>query len=209
MNRTELLKPVVGILRGIDPGFFPELMAASFAAGLSAIEVTVNTAGAFGMVSTTRPRVPEGCLLGMGTIRNPDEGRAAIEAGAMFLVTPNLDPAVIELARKQKLPIIAGAFTPSEVYRAWAAGADLVKVFPCGGLGPGYIRELRGPFDHIPMVAVGGVKEENVAEYLAAGAVGVGVGTSLFGREAIAARDPRAIEKNVAEFLARAGVGKG
>jgi 2-dehydro-3-deoxyphosphogluconate aldolase/(4S)-4-hydroxy-2-oxoglutarate aldolase len=137
--------PVIGILRGIDRGFFPDVMAASFAAGLQALEITMNTDGVADIVSRCRPEVPEGKLLGVGTVRNPAEARIAIEAGAMFLVTPNTDTRVIEYAAARDIPVIAGAFTPTEVYNAWAAGAAMVKIFPCGVVGPGYIRELRGP----------------------------------------------------------------
>lgn len=194
--------PVIGILRGIDPDFFGEVMAAAFANGLQAIEVTFNTVGAERMISRYRAAVPAGKLLGMGTVRDLEEARKAADAGAMFLVTPNLDPHVIEFANRQDIPIIAGALTPTEVYAAWRAGADMVKVFPCGALGgPRYIRELRGPFDHIPLAAVGGVTLDNLAEYFAAGARAVGVSTSLFGREALRNRDMDRIGEHVKKFI--------
>jgi 2-dehydro-3-deoxyphosphogluconate aldolase / (4S)-4-hydroxy-2-oxoglutarate aldolase len=194
--------PVIGIVRGVEGGFFGELMAAAFAGGLQAVEVTMNTPGAERMVAAHRQAVPAGRLLGMGTIRNPEEARKALAAGAMFLVTPNLDPEVIGLARKNGVPVIAGALTPTEVYTAWQAGADLIKVFPCGSLGgPRYIRELRGPFDHIPLAAVGGVTLANLQNYFAAGATAVGVGASLFGKEALAAKDVPEIAANVKKFI--------
>jgi len=123
----------------------------------------------------------------------------------MFLVTPNTDTRVIEYARANAVPVIAGALTPTEVYAAWSAGADLVKVFPCGALGPSYIRELLGPFDAIPLVAVGGVDLDNVREYFAAGARAVAATTALFGKSALEDRDLDAIARNVARFIARAG----
>lgn len=194
--------PVIGILRGIDPGFFGEVMATAFANGLQAIEVTINTAGAEGIVSRYRDAVPPGKVLGMGTIRNLEEARAAAAAGAMFMVTPNLDAQVIEFAQARNIPIIAGALTPTEVYAAWRAGADMIKVFPCGSLGgPRYIRELRGPFDHIPLAAVGGVTLDNLAAYFTAGAAAVGVSTSLFGREALANRDIGQLGGHVKKFI--------
>lgn len=194
--------PIIGILRGVSGEFFPEVMHAAFGAGLQALEITMNTPGALEMVAHCRPRVPRGKLLGMGTVRNPAEARQAIEAGAMFLVSPNTDPGVIGLAAAHQLPVIAGAFTPTEVYAAWAAGASLIKIFPCGVLGPDYLRELRGPFAEIPLVAVGGVNRANLADYFAAGAAAVGVGASLFGAEALSARDPAAVADNVGRFVA-------
>lgn len=198
----QLAVPVIGILRGIDGDFFRALMPVAFGAGLSALEVTMNTPDAAGIVSRCRSEVPPGKLLGMGTIRNVAEAEIALAAGAMFLVTPNTDPRVIELAKSRKIPVIAGAFTPTEVYTAWSAGADLVKVFPCSAVGPGYLRELRGPFEQIPLVAVGGVNLNNVGDFFTAGAVGVGVGNSLFGQAALAERDLRALATNIGRFLA-------
>jgi len=194
--------PVIGILRGIAPDFFGEVMVAGFANGLQAIEVTINTVGAERMISRYRDEVPPGKLLGMGTVRDLEEARKAVDAGAMFLVTPNLNLHVIEFANRQDIPIIAGALTPTEVYAARRAGADMVKVFPCGALGgPRYIRELRGPFDHIPLAAVGGVTLDNLTEYFAAGARAVGVSTSLCGKEALRDRDIDRLGKHVKKFI--------
>ncbi|NTV14664.1 MAG: 2-dehydro-3-deoxyphosphogluconate aldolase [Desulfobulbaceae bacterium] len=198
----QLEVPVIGILRGINGDFFRELLPVAFAAGLTALEITMNTPGAAEIVKRCRPGVPPGKLLGMGTIRNVAEAEIALAAGAMFLVTPNTDPKVIELAKNQEIPVIAGAFTPTEVYAAWSAGADLVKIFPCGAVGPDYLRELRGPFDHIPLVAVGGVHLNNLRDFFAAGAVAVGVGNSLFGQAALAELDLAGVAANVRRFLA-------
>ncbi len=146
---------VVGILRGVDPGFFPAAMEAAFEAGLEALEVTMNTDGAEEIIGRSRPSVPRGRLLGMGTVRSVDEAERAVAAGAMFLVTPNTDRLVIEYARSRDVPVIAGALTPTEVQAAWSAGASLVKVFPCGAL-PRYLAALKGPFDRVPLMPVGG-----------------------------------------------------
>lgn len=198
----ELEVPVIGILRGVEGDFFGEVMQISFAAGLTAMEVTMNTPGAEKIVAEYRPAVPSGKLLGMGTIRNLDEARRAVAAGAMFLVTPNLDLGVIEYAKSEGIPIVAGALTPTEVYAAWAAGADLVKVFPCGAMGgPQYIKDLLGPFDHLRLAAVGGVSSANLAEYFAAGAAAVGVFTSLFGAKALREKDLAQIWQNVKNFI--------
>lgn len=198
----QLEVPVIGILRGIGADVFGPLMQASFSAGLQAIEVTMNTVGAQDIVADKRKGVPDGKHLGMGTIRNLAEAERAHAAGAMFFVTPNVDRDVIEFGRSRNIPVIAGALSPSEVYSAFAAGAGMVKVFPCSALGgPQYIRELRGPFDDIPLVAVGGVRTENVNEYLQAGAAAVGVGLSLFGEQAVAAKDWKAVAQNVERFI--------
>ena len=126
----------------------------------------------------------------------------------MFLVTPNVDPDVIKFAANKNVPLIAGALTPTEVYRAWNAGAFMVKVFPCRALGgPGYIRELRGPYDHVPLVAVGGVNLENAREYLQAGAAALGGGMSLFGEQALIQKEWDAVSRNVEWFIQRCAAG--
>ena len=194
--------PAIGILRGVAPSFFRSVMDPSFVSGLQAIEITMNTRDAAQIVSQCRSAVPSGKLLGMGTIRNIDEAKKAVDAGAMFLVTPNTDTEVIEYAGSNSIPVISGALTPTEVYTAWSAGAEMVKVFRCGAFGPRYIRELRGPYEQIPLVAVGGVDRDNVKEYFAAGAAAVGVSTSLFGRQALADQNIEEIAQNVKKFIA-------
>ena len=196
--------PIIGILRGVSPDFFPEIMAASFTAGLQAIEVTLNTPKAENIISDCRSLVPEGKLLGMGTVCNLEEAKRAAGAGAMFIVTPNLDTEVIDFARTQGIKVVSGALSPTEVYTAWHAGADLVKVFPCQALGgPRYIRDLLGPFDQAPLAAVGGVDAGNARDYLTAGAKAVGVGPTLFGKEALAQKNSAAIADNVKKFIAQ------
>lgn len=196
--------PVIGILRGVGSDFFGEIMQISFAAGLHAIEITMNTDKAEQIVSEYHAAVPHGKLLGMGTIRTVDEAKRAIDAGAMFLVTPNLDTAVIEYANSENVPIIAGALTPTEVYTAWSAGADMIKIFPCKALGGAqYIKDLLGPFDNIPLAAVGGVNIHNLEEYFGAGATAVGVGASLFGGRALRERDLTNLAVNVEKFIGR------
>jgi 2-dehydro-3-deoxyphosphogluconate aldolase/(4S)-4-hydroxy-2-oxoglutarate aldolase len=199
----QLEVPVISILRGIGVDVFGQLMQTSFAAGLESIEVTMNTPDAEEIIARNRENVPSGKYLGLGTVRNLAEAERAYTAGAMFIVTPNVDLDVIGFARSKGIPVIAGGLTPTEVYKAWNAGASMVKVFPCRSLGgPQYIRELRGPFDQIPLVAVGGVNIRNVNEYLQAGANCVGVGLSLFGEQAVADKNWDAVAKNVNRFIA-------
>ena len=195
----KLTVPVIGILRGVEPDFFPSLLQASFQAGLQALEVTMNTPGATEMVRQNMHLIPEGCFLGMGTVCNLDEAKIAIDEGAMFLVTPNTDVDVIAYAKQQGVPIVAGALTPTEVYQAYSAGADMVKVFPCPG--PKYIQDLLGPMQDVPLVAVGGVKQDNLQQFLSAGAVAVGVGNSLFGSEALSSKDAEMVGQHISEYL--------
>ena len=201
LNMMKLNVPVIGILRGVDEAFFPDLMTAASDAGLQAMEVTMNTAGAERMVEKNLSRVPMGNFLGMGTVRNIEEAKRALDAGAMFIVTPNTDARVIEYATGRNVPVIAGAFSPTEVYTAWSCGAQMVKVFPCGLLGPSYIRELRGPFDDIALVAVGGVTLENLRDYFDAGVKAVGASSALLGSAALKGKDLKKIYEHVKKFV--------
>lgn len=120
-----------------------------------------------------------GLLIGAGTVLTVELAEQALEAGADFLITPNVSPEVIKYAKERGVPILPGALTPTEVYTAMQLGADLVKIFPASSVGPGHIKALLGPFPNAKLVPTGGVSPENAAEYLKAGAVAVGVGGGL------------------------------
>jgi 2-dehydro-3-deoxyphosphogluconate aldolase/(4S)-4-hydroxy-2-oxoglutarate aldolase len=137
-------------------------------AGLPAVEVTLTTPGALSAIEAM-PGV-----LGAGSVRTPSQARQAQEAGAAFLVTPTVSPAVLAAAT---IPVVCGALTPTEIDLAWLSGASFVKVFPSPG--PGYIRDVLAPMPDVPLIPTGGVTLTSVEAYAAAGAVGVGVGSAL------------------------------
>ncbi len=142
-------------------------------------------------------------LVGAGTVTDADTARRAIDAGAVFIVTPCLVPEVIDAARRADVAVLAGALTPGEVLAAFRAGGDMVKVFPVQSVGgAAYLRALRAPFPDIPLVPTGGVTLENTAEMFEAGAVAVGVGTELISKDALARRDYAAIGALARQFLA-------
>jgi 2-dehydro-3-deoxyphosphogluconate aldolase / (4S)-4-hydroxy-2-oxoglutarate aldolase len=148
--------------------------------GIGIAEVTMTVPGALRVMEGVAARYGDKVLLGAGTVLDTETCRAAILAGAEFIVTPVLDVRVIELARRYGKPIFPGAFTPTEVLTAWQAGADVVKVFPCGAVGgPKYIKALKGPLPQIEMVPTGGVNLETTPEYIKAGAAAVAVGAEL------------------------------
>ncbi|MBV6714252.1 bifunctional 4-hydroxy-2-oxoglutarate aldolase/2-dehydro-3-deoxy-phosphogluconate aldolase [Paenibacillus chitinolyticus] len=175
LERTRL----IAILRGVKPGQIIRTAEAMLEGGVTVLEVTLNTDGALDMIRELKSKLGGRMFIGAGTVLDLEDARQAIEAGASFLVTPNTDEAVIAYSVLQGIPIFPGAMTPTEIVRSWKAGAQAVKVFPSTGLGLTYIRELMGPLDRVPMVAVGGVTAGNIGEYLQAGCYAAGVGSSL------------------------------
>ena len=148
--------------------------------GIGIAEITMTVPGALRVMEGVAARYGDKVLLGAGTILDPETCRAALLAGAEFIVTPSLDVRVIEMARRYGKPVFPGSLTPTEVVTAWQAGADMVKIFPCGAVGgPKYIKALKGPLPQIEMVPTGGVNLENAAEYIKAGAAAIAVGGEL------------------------------
>jgi 2-dehydro-3-deoxyphosphogluconate aldolase / (4S)-4-hydroxy-2-oxoglutarate aldolase len=150
-----------------------------FRIGIRLVEITMDTPGAVDILKTLRSRVPSDALLGAGTVTDVARAETALAAGATFLVTPNLNLDVIRTARARGVPIMPGAMTPTEIWNAAAAGADYVKVFPAGTLGPVFFREIRGPFAEIPLMATGGVNLENARDFILFGVDAIGAGGAL------------------------------
>lgn len=170
--------PIIAILRRpkVDPVRCIEHL---FQNGIRLIEITMDTPGAVEVFESLRSRVPANALLGAGTVTDMARAEAALAAGASFIVTPNIDLEVIRTVRAHGIPIMPGALTPTEICTAVKAGADFVKVFPASAVGPGYFRELRGPFEKIPFMASGGVNLENAAEFIKFGVDALGLGGAL------------------------------
>ncbi|MBV9488705.1 MAG: bifunctional 4-hydroxy-2-oxoglutarate aldolase/2-dehydro-3-deoxy-phosphogluconate aldolase, partial [Verrucomicrobia bacterium] len=168
--------PVIAILRRpkVEVYACVEMLLAH---GLRLIEMTMDSPGAAEVIRNIKR--PAGTMFGAGTVTDPGRAAEALAAGADFLVTPNFHPEVIALSRAHGIPIFAGAMTPTEIYNAMAAGADYIKVFPAGTLGPRYFREVLGPLVSARLVATGGITAENAADFFAAGAHAVGVGGAL------------------------------
>ena len=172
------------------------------AGGVPIAEVTMVVPNALRVLERAAERFGDKVLLGAGTVLDPETCRAAMLAGAEFIVTPSLDVRVIELARRYSKACIPGALTPTEILTAWQAGADLVKVFPCGPVGgPRYIKAIKGPFPQIDLVPTGGVDLESIPKYIRAGASAVAVGGELVTSKALRAGDSATITANARQYL--------
>jgi 2-dehydro-3-deoxyphosphogluconate aldolase/(4S)-4-hydroxy-2-oxoglutarate aldolase len=169
---------VIPVVRGLTADTAVSLAAALREGGLHVIEVTVEGARAIEAISSLNG---SGSVVGAGTVTSIGLAAAATEAGAAFLVSPHSDPALNEWAASHGVPMIPGGLTPTEVFAAWRSGVSAVKVFPVSMGGPDLIRGLRGPFPDIPLIPTGGITALDAADYLAAGAVAVGVGGWLTG----------------------------
>jgi 2-dehydro-3-deoxyphosphogluconate aldolase/(4S)-4-hydroxy-2-oxoglutarate aldolase len=198
-----LLDPgVVAIIRADSSDGLVAVAEALIDGGITALEVTMTTPNALQVITEVAARFAGRVLMGVGTVLDPETCRAAILAGAEFVVTPVTKPEVIRLANRYGKPIISGAFTPTEALLGYESGADYIKIFPADQLGPGYVRNLLAPLPMLQVMPTGGVTPEIAAEYLRAGAVGVGAGSTLILKEALRAGDFRVLTRRAEQFVA-------
>ena len=176
---------VVAIVRMDDAAGLGQVAHAIREGGVDVIEFTMTTPGALDIIAKSSTEFGDSVLLGAGTVLDPETARAAILAGARFLVAPTLNLRVIELAHRYDVAVLPGTFTPTEMLTAWEAGADLLKVFPATALGPQYFKDVLAPLPYLRMVPTGGVSLENAADFIKAGAVAVAVGSNLVDRKAV------------------------
>jgi len=176
---------------------------AIYRGGIRAAEITMTVPGAIRALEKVADQFGDKLVLGAGTVLDPETARACMLAGAEFFVTPSLKASTIEVAKRYSKVICPGALTPTEVVTAWEAGADIVKIFPCGNVGGAkYIKALRGPFPHIEMIPTGGVSLENAGEFLKAGACAVAVGAELVDAKTVKEGRFDVIEERARQYLA-------
>lgn len=200
---------VVAILRRTEPRLAVETAAALLRGGVRVIEVTFNSPGVTEMLRAIGNALGEQVLLGAGTILDGAAADAALAAGARFIVSPHTDPELVAQLARRGVPCMPGALTPSEVVAAWRAGASVVKLFPAGPVGPGYLKDLRGPLSDIPFLPTGGVTEGNAAAFIAAGAWGVGLGSALVDPQIVAEERFDEVSRRAAAFVAVAAAARG
>ena len=194
---------VIAIVRGVEEKHIAGVAQALLDGGVPVMEVTLNTEGALGMIGRLQEAFGDRMFIGAGTVLDAEDARQALDAGASYLVTPNMDEEVIRLAAERDVPIFPGAMTPTEIVKAWKAGATAVKVFPSASLGIAYMKELLAPLNRIPLMAVGGVTEDNIGEYLRIGCYGVGIGGSLVNLKEIAAGNYNWVRDKAARLIER------
>jgi 2-dehydro-3-deoxyphosphogluconate aldolase/(4S)-4-hydroxy-2-oxoglutarate aldolase len=194
---------IVPVVRASSPGEACIAAEAVCRGGIPIVEITMTVPGAVELIRELVRNCGSDVLIGAGTVVNAEAARRCMEAGAQFLVSPGLNAQTVAFAAQEKILIMAGALTPTEVMAAWDAGADFVKVFPCGQVGGAkYIKALKGPFPQIPFVPTGGVNLDTAAEFLEAGSVALGIGGELVQADALKANKPEIIVENARKFLA-------
>jgi 2-dehydro-3-deoxyphosphogluconate aldolase/(4S)-4-hydroxy-2-oxoglutarate aldolase len=182
---------------------------ALLAGGVVAVEITMTTPDAFAAIREVSEKLGNRMLIGVGTVLNAETCRAAIAAGAQFVVSPICRLELLPLANAANLPIMLGAYTPTEAQTAHEAGADFVKIFPADSLGSGYLKALRAPLPHLRMVPTGGVDVHNVADFFKAGCPAVGVGSSLISKQILDTDDWPRLTRRAAEFVNAARLARG
>ncbi|MCX5669044.1 MAG: bifunctional 4-hydroxy-2-oxoglutarate aldolase/2-dehydro-3-deoxy-phosphogluconate aldolase [Candidatus Omnitrophica bacterium] len=194
-------KPILGIIRGVEASQIKPLIETVIEAGLETLEITMNTAGAPGLIKKANKAAAGRLTLGAGTVLTIKDLKLALKSGATFIVTPVLVKEVVEFCVKKKIPVFPGALTPGEIYQAQDAGATMVKVFPAKFFGPEYFREIKGPFSNIQLLACSGITAENMKDYFASGASAVSFGTSVFRKDWLRNKDFKAIGQAVKNFI--------
>ena len=189
----------VAVVRAPQPFDVGSLAAAMAAGGLRAVELTLTTPGILGRLAGSE--MGDHAVIGVGTVLTAEDAEAAIDAGAQFLVTPAVREGVAVAAARRNIPVIMGAFTPTEVIAAIDLGAAAVKIFPARATGPDYLRDLHGPFPVLPLIPSGGINAGNAAEYLEAGAIAVTAGTDVVAPDLVAAEDWTAITDRAKSFV--------
>ena len=202
----------LGIIRVQSAGGLIQIAQALHTGGLACVEITMTTPGALRAIEEAKGKL-DGVLMGAGTVLDGPTARQAILAGAQFLVTPTVEPDVIEMAHRYGVIVIPGAMTPTEILTAWELGADMVKVFPASILGPGYLKAVHGPLPQIPLVPTGGITADNAGDFIKAGAAAVCAGSWLVNKKAVAEGRYEVLTERARQLVeaverAKAGMGK-
>ena len=192
---------IIAIMRASNSDQLLAAAEAVLAGGVSAIEVTLTTPGALNVVEQAVKKFGDALLFGVGSVLDSESARAAIFAGAQFIVAPTLKLETIALCKRYSVPVLPGAYTPTEILTAWEAGADIVKVFPADSLGPQFIKAVKAPLPQVRLCPTGGVSLANVADFFNAGADAVGVGGELINNNLLATKDFAEITARAKRFV--------
>jgi 2-dehydro-3-deoxyphosphogluconate aldolase/(4S)-4-hydroxy-2-oxoglutarate aldolase len=205
-SRAEVLQAieasgVVAVIRLRDPALVRGVVDALLEGGVRALEITMSVPRAVELIAEIAPTLPSEFLLGAGTVIDAQTAQQVIDAGARFIVSPVYKREVIDVCRERDVVSAPGCFSPTEILTAWEAGADVVKVFPATALGPGYLKDVLAPLPQVRLMPTGGVTKDNAGEWIKAGAVALGVGTSMVDARAVSERRFDVVTENARHFV--------
>lgn len=200
---------VIAIMRAKDSEQLIDAADAIKAGGLHVIEVTMTTPGALKVIEKATERYAESVLFGAGTVLDAESARAAVLAGAGFIVAPTLNLSMIELCRRYSIPVIPGCLTPTEMLTAWESGADMIKLFPASIGGPSFIKAVRAPLPQVEIIPVGGVNLDTAADFIRSGAVALGVGSDLINQSLLESGNMDELTRRAAAFIGKVHEGRG
>lgn len=214
MTRVEVLNTIreTGVIAIMRAQSSAQLIAAADAikkGGVSVIEVTMTTPGALGVIAEAKERYGSDVAFGAGSVLDPETGRAAILAGADFVVSPILNLGLIELCNRYGIATMPGCYSPTEVITGWEAGADLIKLFPASFGGPALVKAILAPLPQVQIVPVGGVNLDTAAEFISKGAVALGVGSSLVSQKLLDSGDLDELTRRAGAFIEEVRKGRG
>jgi 2-dehydro-3-deoxyphosphogluconate aldolase/(4S)-4-hydroxy-2-oxoglutarate aldolase len=193
--------PIIGIIRHLCFDDVAEILPRYAAAGLTSVEITMNTPGAAQMIRHGINRHGEHLHIGAGTVCSLADLELALAAGAQFIVAPIVNEAVITACVQKNIPVFPGAYTPTEIYRAWELGAGIIKLFPATS--PAYFKEIKAPLSQVKLMPTGGISLDNFTDFLSAGASGLGMGSQLFDKRLIAAKNWAALSDHFVSFITK------
>ncbi len=193
--------PLVGIVRNVGFEDFKQVLNIAQQAGLTTLEVTMNTPDAESLIQYANELLGTEMNIGVGTVCTMQDLERSLAAGAQFVVTPIISEEVIKTCVAKGVPVFPGAYTPTEIYKAWSWGAKVIKVFPCTTLGSSYIKDLAGPLSQIKLLPTGGVDLSNMEEFKKAGSAGFGMGGALFNSEYIKSKNWEALAQHIESYI--------
>jgi len=199
---------VIAIMRAKSSEQLLRAADAIRAGGVGVIEVTMTTPGALSVIEQAVSRYGKEVLFGAGSVLDAESARAAILAGAQFVVSPSFKASLVEICRRYSVPVMPGAFTPTEILTTWECGADMVKVFPASLGGPSLIKAIKAPLPQVELVPVGGVNLENTADFIRMGAAAIGVGSALVSQKLLDSGDFDTLTKRARRFVAEIARGR-
>lgn len=211
MNRKEILSTIekhkaVAVIRLPDSNLYEPVAEAIYEGGIRVSEITMTVPNALELIKKAVANSPDDAIIGVGSVTNAEMTEQAVEAGAKFVVSPIMTKEIIDKANELDVPVMPGAFTPTEIQQAWDWGADIIKVFPANILGMDFFKAVKAPLPHLKLMPTGGVSLTNGGEWIKAGACAVGVGSAILNKEAIKRGDFDTIKNNAKILLSNLGV---